>query len=167
MKSRMDSTDFYQIANNVTAKPVDPVIHTFIIGSVFGLNLALLLMTVARVMKWCSDPLAGKLRDRISDLEEENDAHLRSIRDLDDQVEELEVQIEDLKEELDAEKEENGELCDLINELTNDITSYRKKNKSLREKVADLREIARIHREVDPDSDESPHKRRRVDDDSK
>jgi len=164
MKSRMDSSDFYQIANNVTAKPINVGVETFVVGMVFGLNLALLAMTAARMLEWCSDPLAEKLQNKIATLEEENDAHLRSIRDLDDQVEELEVEIEDLKEQLTEEKEENGELCDLINELTNDLNSYRKKNKSLREKVADLRDIARIQREVDADSDESPQKRRRVED---
>lgn len=160
----MDSTDFYQIANNETTKPINPVVQTFVVGIVFGLNISLLLMTAARMMEWCSDPLAGKLQDKIRDLEEENDAHLCTIRDLEEQVEDLTGQVESLTEELEEESEENGELHDLINELTNDLDSYRKKTRSLREKVADLREIARIQREVDGDSDESPHKRRRVGD---
>jgi uncharacterized phage infection (PIP) family protein YhgE len=160
----MDSTDFYQIEINEPVKPINHSVHMFVIGLMFGANIAILLTTAIRVMDWCSDPLAGKLQDKINDLNEENDVHLSTIRDLEEQVEDLTEQVESLTEELEEESEENGELHDLINELTNDLDSYRKKTRSLREKVADLREIARIQREVDVDSDESPHKRRRVGD---
>lgn len=160
--NKMDSTDFYQVATNHTMKHIDPTVQTFVVGIVFGLNTAVLLMTVARLMEWCSDPLAGKLQDRVTDLEKENDDHLDNICNLEDQIEELNTKVKSLEEELAEEQEESDELCDVINELTADINIYRKRNKSLRGKVADLREILRIEQEVEHDSDESPHKRRRV-----
>ena len=158
----MDSTDFYQIANNHTMKHIDPTVQTFVVGIVFGLNTALLLMTAARLMDWCSDPLAGKLQDRVTDLEKENDDHLDNICNLEDQIEELNTKIKSLEEELEEEQDDNEEVYTLVTELTESVRSYRKLNKSLKEQVADLREVVRIHREVSGDSDESPQKRRRV-----